>query len=104
MGNLAIYTKEIHLNSLFAHNLAGLQSSIPNFSEHFGFSKLINTIAHEIAHCLIANYKLDFGYKHDKIHSQLTQDIEAFMLTLPEVKELEKLQKFQWEGLLKGLQ
>jgi hypothetical protein len=51
----------------------------------------------------MANYKLQFGYKHDKQHSQLTQDIEAFLWTLPEVKELERLQKFQWEGLLKGL-
>ncbi|CAI2179024.1 20463_t:CDS:2 [Funneliformis geosporum] len=93
IGNLTIYTKEIHLNSLFAHRLAGLQSDIPNFSKLFGFSKLINSIAHELAHCLMANYKLQFGYKHDKAHSSLTQDVEAFMLSLPEVKELGRLQK-----------
>jgi len=103
IGNLTIYTKEIHLNSLFAHRLAGLQSDIPNFSKLFGFSKLINTIAHELAHCLMANYKLQLGYKHDEVHSNLTQDIEAFMLSLPEVKELERLQKSYWEELLKIL-
>jgi len=103
VGNLIIYTKEIHLNSLFLYHLAGLKSNMPNFSEHFGFRKLINTIAHELAHCLLANYKLDFGRKHEQEHAELTQDTEALLLSLPEVQELEKLQKFQWEGLLKGL-
>ncbi|CAI2197536.1 10047_t:CDS:2 [Funneliformis geosporum] len=95
IGNLIIYTKEIHLNSLFAYSLAGLKSDMPNFSEHFGFRKLINTTAHELAHCLLANYKLDFGRKHEPEHTELTKDIETFLLNLPEVKELEKLQKFQ---------
>ena len=39
VGDLIIYTKEIHLNSLFAYSLAGLKSDMPNFSEHFGFRK-----------------------------------------------------------------
>src|SRR5271170_5760560 len=56
IGKLTIYTKEIHLNSLFSYHLAGLQSNISDFSKHFGFRKLINTIAHELAHCLMANY------------------------------------------------
>ena len=103
IGNLIIYTKEIHLNTFFAYRLAGLNSDIPNFSELFGFDKLINTIAHELAHCLMANYKLQFGYKHDQQHSQLTQDIEAFLLSLPEVNELERLQKSHWEELVKIL-
>ena len=103
VGNLIIYTKEIHLNTLFAYCLGGLKSEVPNFTEYFGFCKLINTIAHELAHCLMANYKLQFGYKHDQRHFQLTQDLEAFLWTLPEVEELEKLQKFHWAGLLKNL-
>ncbi len=103
IGNLTIYTKEIHLNILFAYCLGGLKSDIPNFTELFGFRKLINTIAHELAHCLMANYKLQFGYKHNKQHSQLTQDIEAFLWTLQEVKELERLQSFQWKELVKNL-
>ena len=103
IGNLTIYTKEIHLNILFAYCLGGLKSDIPNFAELFGFRKLINTIAHELAHCLMANYKLQFGYKHDKSHGKLTQDIEAFLWTLPEVKELERLQGFRWKELTKNL-
>lgn len=101
IGNLTIYTKEIHLNILFAYRLAGLKNDIPNFVELFGFEELINTIAHELAHCLMANYKLDFGQKHDERHQQLTKDIEAFLQTLTEVKELERLQN--WKELVKGL-
>lgn len=103
VGNLIIYTKEVHLNILFAYCLGGLKSDIPNFTELFGFRKLVNTIAHELAHCLMANYKLQFGYKHDKSHSKLTQDVEAFLWTLPEIKELERLQGFQWKELVKNL-
>jgi hypothetical protein len=103
IGNLIIYTKEIHLNILFAYCLGGLKSDIPNFTELFGFRKLVNTIAHELAHCLMANYKLQFGYKHDKSHGGLTQDVEAFLWTLPEIKELERLQGFQWKELVKNL-
>jgi predicted SprT family Zn-dependent metalloprotease len=67
------------LNILFAYCLGGLKSDIPNFAELFGFRKLVNTIAHELAHCLMANYKLQFGYKHDDSHAELTQDVEAFL-------------------------
>jgi len=103
VGNFIIYTKEIHLNILFAYCLGGLKSDIPKFTELFGFRKLVNTIAHELAHCLMANYKLQFGYKHDGNHGELTQDIEAFLWTLPEIKELERLQGFQWKELVKNL-
>ena len=79
IGNLTIYTKEIHLNILFAYGLAGLKNDIPNFAELFSFEESINTIAHELAHCLMANYKLNFGQKHEERHQQLTKDIEAFL-------------------------
>ena len=100
-GNLTIYTKEINLNILFAYRLAGLKNDIPNFAELFSFEELINTIAHELAHCLLANYKLGFGQKHEPEHNELTKDIEAFLWTLTEVKELERLQN--WKELVKGL-
>jgi hypothetical protein len=79
VGSLTIYTKEIHLNILFTYYLAGLKSDIRNFAEAFGFEELINTLAHELAHCLIANYKLNFGQKHEERHQKLTQDIETFL-------------------------
>jgi hypothetical protein len=49
----------------------------------------------------MANYKLNFGQKHEGRHQQLTEDIETFLWTLTEVKELEKLQN--WKELVKGL-
>jgi len=101
VGSLTIYTKEIHLNILFAYRLAGLNSGIPNFAELFSFEELINTIAHELAHCLMANYKINFGQKHEERHEKLTTDIEAFLWALTEVKELERLQN--WKELVKGL-
>lgn len=104
VGKLIIYTKEIHLNILFSYCLGGLKSDIPNFTELFGFRKLINTIAHELAHCLMANYKLKFGHKHDKKHTQLTQDVEAFLWNLPEIQELEQLQASHWQKLIKNLE
>jgi predicted SprT family Zn-dependent metalloprotease len=64
---------------LLAYRLAGLNSDIPNFAELFSFEELINTIAHELAHCLLANYKLNFGRKHEPEHTELTKDIEAFL-------------------------
>jgi hypothetical protein len=81
--------------------LAGLKSDIPNFAEAFGFTELINTLAHELAHCLMANYNLNFGQKHEGRHQKLTQDIETFLRNLSEVKELENLQ--DWKELVKGL-
>jgi len=59
--------------------LAGLKSDVPNFAEAFGFEELINTLAHELAHCLLANYKLNFGRKHEPEHEELAQDIKAFL-------------------------
>ena len=100
VGSLNIYTKEIHLNILFAYYLAGLKSDIPNFTELFGFKKLINTLAHELAHCLLANYKLGFGYKHEPEHAELTKDIEIFLWNLTETRELERLQN--WKELVKN--
>ena len=102
VGNLTIYTKEIHLNILFAYRLAGLNSGIPNFAEMFSFEELINTIAHELSHCLLASYKLNFCRKHEPEHIELTTDIEAFLWALTEVKELERLQN--WKELVKGLE
>jgi predicted SprT family Zn-dependent metalloprotease len=64
---------------LFAYRLAGLKNDIPNFAELFSFEELINTIAHELAHCLLANYKLGFSQKHEPEHNELTQNVEAFL-------------------------
>ncbi|CAJ0761248.1 13157_t:CDS:2 [Entrophospora sp. SA101] len=60
LGNLKIYTKVIYLNSLFITE----QFNITNNPE-YGLPNLANTIAHEIAHCLIADYDPKQAGKHD---------------------------------------
>ncbi|CAG8560758.1 19690_t:CDS:1, partial [Racocetra fulgida] len=64
MGNLTIYIKEIYLNILFVYYLAELKNDIPNFAKAFGLEKLINILVHELAHYLLANYKLNFDQKY----------------------------------------
>ena len=76
---MVIYTKEIHLNILFAYYLTGIKTDVPDFEKHFGLEKLINTIAHELTHCLLANFNLFFGYNHGEEHTKLTKDVEVFL-------------------------
>ena len=60
VGNLRVYTKTIYLNSLFITK----QFNITESSE-YSLSQLANTIAHELAHCLRADYEPKETYKHD---------------------------------------
>jgi hypothetical protein len=57
------------------------------------FFDLINTISHELAHCLLGDFNLEWAKKHDERHEILTQEIEKYLWTLPEIKELERLVK-----------
>jgi hypothetical protein len=52
---------------------------------------LINAIAHELAHCLLGDFDLKWAKLHDEDHNKLTHNIEEYLWTLLEVKELEKL-------------
>ncbi|CAG8804457.1 5266_t:CDS:1, partial [Racocetra persica] len=56
-----------------------VKTDVPNFEKHFGLRKLVNTIAHEISHCLLANFNLFFGYDHGEEHKKLTKDVEIFL-------------------------
>src|SRR2546421_11828449 len=67
VGNLKIYTKTIYLNSLFLTK----QFSITDNSEYY-LPNLANTIAHEIAHCLIADYEPKQASEHDLTHAIIT--------------------------------
>ena len=90
VGNLTIYTKEIHLNILFAYRLAGLNSGIPNFAELFSFEELINTIAHELAHAIINTFWLNYEKEHGghgDLHDEYTDQIEDLIKTDPRYEE-----------------
>ena len=88
VGNIGFVSKTIYLNVNYAYYLAGLKTSpIMNFFD------LINTVAHELAHCLLGDFDLKWAKLHDEDHKKLTQEIEEYLWTLLEVKELERLVK-----------
>lgn len=86
VGNIEFVSKTIYLNVSYTYCLAGLKT-YPAFE----FSDLINTIAHELAHCLLGDFNLKWAKSHDERHEILTQNIEDYLWTLPETKELERL-------------
>jgi hypothetical protein len=53
VGDIEFVSKTIYLNVNYAYRLSGLTT----FST-FEFSDLINTIAHELAHCLLGDFNL----------------------------------------------
>jgi hypothetical protein len=55
------------------------------------FSNFLDTIAHELAHCLLGDFDLDLASEHDGEHKQLTREISSHLEKMPEVKELERL-------------
>ena len=88
VGNIEFVSKAIYLNVNYTYCLAGLKT-YPNLD----FFDLINTIAHELAHCLLGDFNLKWAKLHDERHEILTQEIEKYLWTLPEIKELERLVK-----------
>jgi hypothetical protein len=73
--------------------LANLASSDNNYYQEYNLSRLINTLAHEVAHCVISDYGLLLVEEHSEAHEKLTRELEKFLWNTPEVQELEKLQK-----------
>jgi predicted SprT family Zn-dependent metalloprotease len=55
------------------------------------FSNFLDTVAHELAHCLLGDFDLDLASEHDGEHKQLTREISSYLEKMPEVKELERL-------------
>jgi hypothetical protein len=88
VGKIDIVSKAIYLNVNYTYYLTGLKA-YPTLD----FSDLINTIAHELAHCLLGDFNLNWAKLHDEKHKILTREIEDYLWTLIEVKELERLIK-----------
>jgi len=86
VGNIEFVSKIIYLNTNYAYRLSGL-ATYPTFE----FSDLINTLSHELAHCLLGDFNLKWAKLHDEDHGKLTKEIEDYLWTLPETKELERL-------------
>lgn len=86
VGNIEFVSKAIYLNVNYTYCLTGL----PTYPV-FKFFDLVNTLSHELAHCLLGDFNLKWAKLHDERHEILTQEIEEYLWTLPEVKELERL-------------
>ncbi len=90
VGNIEFVSKAIYLNINYAYCLAGLKTSpVMNLFD------LINTVAHELAHCLLGDFNLEWAKSHGERHEILTERIEKYLWTLPEIKELERLAKIK---------
>ena len=93
VGKLKVYRKIIHLDIRFAHHLANLASSDYNYQQEYNLNRLVHTVAHEVAHCVISDYGLFLVEEHSEAHEKLTTELENYLWTTPEVQELERLQK-----------
>jgi len=74
VGNIEFVSKAIYLNVNYTYCLTGLKN-YPALS----FFDLINTIAHELAHCLLGDFNLKWAKLHDERHEILTQEIEEYL-------------------------
>lgn len=87
IGSLDFISKTIYLNVIYSHWLVGV--SVPHVR---GFSDFLDTIAHELAHCLLGDFDLDLAGEHNDEHKQLTKEILEYLEKMPEIQELERLQ------------
>jgi len=64
--------------------------------EVYSFPNFVRTIAHETAHCLLIDYDPKYLERtndpHNEIHQMLTKQLETYLWTLSEIKELADLQ------------
>jgi hypothetical protein len=67
VGDLKVFTKTVYLNSLFINE----HFSITN-NPQYNLSRLVHSLAHEIAHCLRTDYEPKETAKHDSDHAFLT--------------------------------
>jgi hypothetical protein len=75
--NFFLTEHHIYLNQHFLFNLLGYQNNNP-LAKLFNFAKLIETIAHEVAHCLIYNlYQTE--EEHGELHQKITNELEEYL-------------------------
>lgn len=88
LGEINFVSKTIYLHVIYSHWLVGIP--VPHVRN---FSDFLNTIAHELAHCLLGDFDLDLANEHNDEHKKLTREISEYLENMPEVKELERLQR-----------
>ena len=95
LGETVFYEHLIFLNQCFAYNLAGYT---PNQNNHFArscnFAKLMETMAHEVAHALLIDLYPQEP-KHETKHKEITKELKTYLLEDELVKKLEK----EWSAI-----
>ena len=59
VGKIEFVSKTIYLNINYSYYLTGLKAQ-----PAFDFLNLVNTISHELAHCLLGDFNLNWAKKH----------------------------------------
>ena len=75
--NFFLAEHHIYLNKHFLFNLLGYQNQNPS-TKLFDFAKLIETIAHEVAHCLITDL-YQTKEEHGETHQKITNELEEYL-------------------------
>jgi len=83
--NFYLTEHHIYLNKHFLFNLLGYQNDNP-MVKFFDFAKLIETIAHETAHCLIRDLYQE-KEEHGDLHQKITDKLEEYLWNLSLVKD-----------------
>lgn len=71
LGSSKIYEHTIYLNHWFASVLVGEK----NLPLDYTLPKLIETIAHEVAHCLVFDFYPQISEEHEIRHATITQQL-----------------------------
>ncbi|CAG8834669.1 29597_t:CDS:2 [Gigaspora margarita] len=79
VGKLTIYKKIIHLDRRFLYKLVDLHSFEDGYHDEYNLERLIHTIAHEVAHCLLGDYSLDLFQFHGEFHDGLIALLEKHL-------------------------
>jgi hypothetical protein len=91
VGNISVITKTVFFNYKYALQLMRVDNDT-----NFSFAHFVRTIAHEIAHCLLIDHEPKYlepdSETHNESHRLLTNQLEKYLWTLPEIQELSVLQ------------
>jgi hypothetical protein len=91
--NFPVLTSTIYLNELFLYRQLGLRHYYiekTRFEKHFDFKALIQVLAHEIIHAIMADF-----YPNEEEHGELHKKLVAEMVKIIEASaEHQELKKF----------
>ena len=89
-NKIVIYQHTIYLNRHFLLSLMGYRLPITHhLSKRFTLEKLIETMAHEVAHCLVREFYLSVD-EHGEKHKEIKEVLEDYLQKEQIVELIEK--------------